>query len=332
LIGGFFQNLVVIGSLRHELKLIFATGLAQLSTETRSLIVRDVKIFFQRILVAVAGLGAGQGIALLNVHFASGLNAGALSYIYLGDRLLELPLSLVAVSLSSALLPTLSQKWGAGDHRHFVRTLAGQFEVLMFLLLPSALGLWFLAEPIVRVLFHHGVFQNDEVMMTSLVLRVDALVLLLLGVARLILAGLHAARSFWAGAVFSMMGLLVHFWLAKTLLAQEASLQSLMLATLGTTLFVTVALLFWFIYLVSQAGPMGWVELGSSGLRWILGRPGRATLVLVILLSSAQRFVFSDPTLSGIALATALAGTILFAGGIYIYLGRGPVWSQRSNP
>ena len=63
-----------------------------------------------------------QVTTLVNMRFASHLGEGAISYIYWADRLLELPLSLVSVSLGTALLPTLAAMWSRQEGKRMSET------------------------------------------------------------------------------------------------------------------------------------------------------------------------------------------------------------------
>ena len=93
---------------------------------------RHVKKVLAKFLPAFFGVGVLQILALVNVYFASRVQ-GAVSYIYLGDRLLELPLSLIAVSIGTTLLPTLSGYWGRGETQTFLNSVSKHLSLFYFL-------------------------------------------------------------------------------------------------------------------------------------------------------------------------------------------------------
>src|SRR6185312_1901431 len=105
LCGGVLQNIVAGLAVCPLLREAFSGVRARVS----------LRPFLRRLMPTIFGLGSVQAVALLNIYFASRLVPGTLSYMYFADRLLELPLSLVAVSLGSALLPTLAGFWQRGD-------------------------------------------------------------------------------------------------------------------------------------------------------------------------------------------------------------------------
>src|ERR687893_325630 len=74
----------------------------------------------------------------------------------------QLPHAIFAVSIFTALLPGMSQRWATGDPGG-VRAFASRgLRDTLVIALPAALGLIALAEPIVRVLFQHGAARPQD--------------------------------------------------------------------------------------------------------------------------------------------------------------------------
>ncbi|MBL0942561.1 MAG: murein biosynthesis integral membrane protein MurJ, partial [Alphaproteobacteria bacterium] len=128
-------------------------------------------------LMLPASLAAGviQINMLIGITFLSFLPSGAVSYFFYADRLNQLPLSLVAVAVSTALLPTLSQKLSLNHTESALSIQNRCLEFSFFLILPATLALLILSEPMITVLFERGVFGRTEVEETAKVLAVFAL-------------------------------------------------------------------------------------------------------------------------------------------------------------
>ena len=56
---------------------------------------------------------------------ASTLTTGSIAWLYYADRLLELPVGLIAVALGTVMLPHLSRLVAADDATGFLRTVTG---------------------------------------------------------------------------------------------------------------------------------------------------------------------------------------------------------------
>lgn len=178
----------------------------------------DIRKVLTNMLPGLLGMGLLQLVTIVNLKYASGLGEGALSYIYWADRLLELPLSLVAVSLGTALLPTLAGLWNQGRREQMSETVNYYLRLNWFVAVPAALGLFFLARPIVEVLFMRGQFNSADAEATATVLRVYAWLLVATSGVRVLVPAYYAIQNTWFPAVVSGVALVLHIVLAPQLM------------------------------------------------------------------------------------------------------------------
>ena len=71
----------------------------------------------------------------------------------------QLPYAIFAVSIMTALVPSLSEKWTDRDVAPFRHQLVQGIRATAFIIVPAALGYIALARPIIRLLLQHGVTQ-----------------------------------------------------------------------------------------------------------------------------------------------------------------------------
>jgi putative peptidoglycan lipid II flippase len=103
-------------------------------------------------------------VAVTNLAWRTGdQSVSALNYSW---QLLMLPHGVLALSVSTVILPTLSRLWQAGDIAAFRATLGNALRPLLFLSLPAAVILFAFRVPIVQTLFQTGAFSAES---TSLV-------------------------------------------------------------------------------------------------------------------------------------------------------------------
>jgi putative peptidoglycan lipid II flippase len=103
-------------------------------------------------------------IAVTNLAWRTGeQSVSALNYAW---QLLMLPHGVLALSVSTVILPTLSRLWQGGDTAAFRATLGNALRPLLFLSLPAAVVLFAFRLPIVQTLFQTGAFSAES---TSLV-------------------------------------------------------------------------------------------------------------------------------------------------------------------
>jgi putative peptidoglycan lipid II flippase len=117
----------------------------------------EVKRLLALIWPAAAGAGAVQiNLVISTALAASLLDHGSVTYIYMADRLNQLPLGLIGIALGTVLLPTISRLLGAGDEAGAMETQNRGMEIALLLTLPATVGLVFCGEPIAAALFGYG--------------------------------------------------------------------------------------------------------------------------------------------------------------------------------
>lgn len=99
-------------------------------------------------------------IAVTNLAWRTGdQSVAALNYAW---QLLMLPHGVLALSVSTVILPTLSRFWQAGETGAFRTTLLSALRPLLFLSLPAAVILFAFRVSIVQTLFQTGAFSAES--------------------------------------------------------------------------------------------------------------------------------------------------------------------------
>ena len=162
LIGGFLQLAVQIPSL---LKVGFVL---RADFKWRDEGVRKV---LQLMGPAVIAASAVQVNVLINSIFASYLQDGAVSWLNIAFRLMQLPLGIFGVAVATVTLPLVSRSAAAGNIPEFRGALAHALRLVFLLTIPSAIGLILLAEPIISLIYEHGRFTAAATIQTAAALR-----------------------------------------------------------------------------------------------------------------------------------------------------------------
>jgi putative peptidoglycan lipid II flippase len=122
---------------------------------------------------AMSGMIASSGPQWLMVAGAiiASSTPSAVSWLYFANRLLELPLGIVGVAMGTVLIPEMTRALRGGDQRAVTHAESRGLELAVGLALPATLGLIVLSEPIVRILFEHGAFTDNDTMATARALK-----------------------------------------------------------------------------------------------------------------------------------------------------------------
>lgn len=121
-------------------------------------------------LPAAIGGGAYQINTLVQLYFLNQLESGSVSYMNYADRLNQLPLGIIGIALSTAILPTLSKFVGGENREGADRIQTDTIELSMLLTLPAAVALAICAEPFVIMIFQGGRFDLADAAITGGVL------------------------------------------------------------------------------------------------------------------------------------------------------------------
>jgi len=119
--------------------------------------------------------GVIQVNLFMDMIFASWLPTGSVSYLFYADRLNQLPLGVIGIAISTALLPELSKHVKAGNHLLTHHTQNRALEFALAITLPAAIGLIILANPLVALLFERGAFTSQDAQATGYTLSAFAL-------------------------------------------------------------------------------------------------------------------------------------------------------------
>lgn len=127
---------------------------------------------------ALFGVSVTQLNLLINQIIASFLITGSISWLYYADRLIEFPLGLFGIAISTVVLPSLSriakQKDLTDEQRkfNFEQTMDWGVRMVLLLGIPAMIGIMILAQPLMMTMFMHGKFQLADVIASSKALTV----------------------------------------------------------------------------------------------------------------------------------------------------------------
>jgi putative peptidoglycan lipid II flippase len=116
----------------------------------------------------------------------------------------QLPYAIFAVSIMTALLPSLSSRWSDNDPETFRGLLSQGIRGTAFIVVPAAFGYLALARPIVRLLLQHGVMHAQSTQLLSNVLVVFSLGLFSFCTFQLLLRAFYAMQDTRTPAVINI--------------------------------------------------------------------------------------------------------------------------------
>ncbi len=143
----------------------------------------------------IIGLCADQVNSFVDQFCASFLKDGSITALYNSNRVMQLPLALFGVAVSSVALPALSRTASQKDMKGFKELLSYSLRIANYVLIPSFIGLAVLGYPIVQLLFQHGKFLPEYSWMTYIAMVGFSIGLPAYSAAKILATGFYAQKN-----------------------------------------------------------------------------------------------------------------------------------------
>lgn len=202
----------------------------------------ETKVFFKKFWHTFLASGIVQINSFTNSIIAT-LIPGAVSLLYYGDRISQFPLSLIGTAIGISILPALSRALGSGDRDESQALQESSFFLSLFLGLPSAVGLFTLATPIVSVLFERGEFTSGNTIDVANILRIYAIAVPFFIFSKVLNAIFYAKQDTKTPMANSLISLCINV-ICGCVLVHFYGVHGIAVATLISTMIATI-LLFW---------------------------------------------------------------------------------------
>ncbi len=144
---------------------------------------------------AIFGVSVTQLNLLLDTVFASFLIVGSQSWLYYSDRLMEFPLGVFGVAISTVILPHLSRHHATQSDGDFSLTIDWALRCILLVGLPAAIVLAVMSGPLISTLFQHGHFDAHAVIMTRKSLTMFALGITPFMLIKILASGFYAKQD-----------------------------------------------------------------------------------------------------------------------------------------
>lgn len=174
--------------------------------------------------VALGLVVSTVGVAI-DTNLASRTGEGGLAAMRFATTLAQLPLGLVATAMASAILPTLSRygpsvlsgtaKSELGEYKSYV---ALGIKLVFMAIMPAAVALVLLREPVVHLLFQRGNFDSEATQRTALAFLGYAPSLPAAAVDQMLIFAFYALKNTLVPVVVGLMGVGVYLAVALPLI------------------------------------------------------------------------------------------------------------------
>jgi putative peptidoglycan lipid II flippase len=261
-------------------------------------------------LPAIFGSAVYQLNQFVGTLLASFLDEGSISWLYYADRLVQFPLGVFAIAISTAALPSLSIQAAKNNLTEFGNTLNHTLRLIFFITLPAMTGLIVLGKPVVRIFFERGAFDAHSTLMTYKALIFYALGLWAFSGIRVIVSAFYALKDTKTPVKVAVASMIMNLFLSLILM------NPLKHSGLALALSLASALqLFLLTFLLHK-------KTNISDLKSVVMSAGKALFASIVMGAGVyglhSRWLTIDAETSLGLMTTCLAGLVVT--GIIIYI------------
>jgi putative peptidoglycan lipid II flippase len=272
---------------------------------------QELKLFLKRFAPATIGSAETQIALFADTIIASFLAAGALSALYYADRLNQLPIGVIGITVGTVLLPEMANRLAAGDETGARHAQRRAIELTLLLSIPCVVAFLLIPELIMRALFARGAFTAADAAAAGATLRAYAIGLLPFVLIRSAATTFLSRGDTWTPVKALFFAVLVNVALKVLLYESHAQVGLAFATSIGG--WVNIALLTWF---AMRAGLFAFeADLMRSIIRLVV-----AGMVLALALWFAEAMVrtaFSDMTTlrdeASLAVLVVIGAVVYFA-------------------
>lgn len=242
---------------------------------------------FKLVIPVILGLAISQIYnIILPRSFGSLLPSGHTTAIEFANRIMQFPVALFAMSMGIALFPTLSALAAQVELIELRQRLALALRITLMLVIPSAMLLAIMREPIIRILLEHGEFTSQDTQATARALLFYCPAIIGMACQQLVARGFYALMD-TITPVGVGIGCLALAWVLSYLFI--GPLQQGGLALAASIASVTNASIL-FALLAQRLQGLELMQLGRLLLR-VTGAVGVAGAFVFAIMRSINRFI-----------------------------------------
>ena len=196
-VSGIIQFITLLTRIRHKhfgLRLIIPHWNSQ------------IKSMFKRFCVSLLGSGFYQITIIVGTLVAS-FQSGAVSWLYYSDRIVQLPFAIIGLAVGTVLMSSISNALADKNMRSVYIQQNSSMRRSLMLIIPCMVGLFVLAEPVIKYLFQYGAWTAESTHAVALAIKIQCLVLPAMLISQIYSKTLYASQDVKTPVTTSMISL-----------------------------------------------------------------------------------------------------------------------------
>lgn len=160
------------------------------------------------VMLAVVSFGVFQ---FIDAYWGPKVGVGSLSYLGYSQRILVALGSLVIAGPSAVILPRLSKSFIEGNFKGVLIDSTRAIKLVVTFILPIALFLCILSEPIVKLMFERGSFSREDTLVLASLMPEYSIGLVAMVCVVILFRAVYACNGFRPAAIIGLLTSTIYF-------------------------------------------------------------------------------------------------------------------------
>ncbi|MDF2801221.1 MAG: murein biosynthesis integral rane protein MurJ [Anaerocolumna sp.] len=255
-------------------------------------------------LPVIIGMSVNQINVLIDKTLASQIAVGGISALNYANRLNGFVLGVFVISISTILYPVISKMVAEDNISGLKKTVAEAISIIALLVIPATVGAVIFAEPIVRLLFGRGAFNDHAISMTSTALLFYSIGMFGFALTDVLSRTFYALRDTKTPTIIVAASVIINIIL-NFILSKFLGIGGLALATSIAAIFTTILM---FTNLRKKIGPFGIKRIIISSIKILC-----ASLIMGLLAKISFNYLTTSSSQNlSLMMAIAIGAVVYF--------------------
>jgi putative peptidoglycan lipid II flippase len=184
---------------------------------------------------------------IVSKYYTTFFDEGSLSALEVAGKTWQMPLGIIAQAVGVAILPSLSALYAFEKHEELNKKLNSALRFVVFLALPSAVGLAVVSKPAIQFLFNWGNLTVDGVVLTATMLMFYSFSIVTQSINTIMNRAFYSTKNSVIPFIAGSAGMAVNFVLAYLMTSKTGlGAAGVALAYSIATIFITAILILLF--------------------------------------------------------------------------------------
>lgn len=203
---------------------------------------KDLKKMYLLMIPIIISTATMQFNLLINRSFAIRLYEGAASVLECANKVTLLTYEVFAVAVSMIIYPILSTFIVQNNHKEYKKSLVKSINIINLVMIPAALAIVILREPLISVLYLRGKFTLTDVKLVSEALIFYAPAMIAYGLRDVLNRAFYSVKDTKTPMMYSIIGVVINIILSA-ILYRYMSVPGLTLSSSISAVVITLMLL-----------------------------------------------------------------------------------------